>query len=262
MNADSQHRGTTMKIAGVAMALLLAICLAVLLSACGGGNGDDELEGALRSVTNNDLAIMVLPREDLGEEFAHLEIDHDSGFVDNEEAADGTVDPHDTAGDLERAGRVTGYELEYDAPDFLSALQVGAGVLETATQVDLFRGPSAASDFLAEEVSDHQRFEGKEIAPDLILEEVETFAVDGLADAAMGLRARAGIGDAKLHLTFVLFRLDRVVAGAWVFRADDSNVDSQVQTIARALERRIEGVLLGDIVGTPVPLPQAEEHAR
>ena len=69
------------------------------------------------------------------------------------------------------------------------------------------------------------------------------------------------MGDAELHRTFVLFGLDRLVAGAWVFRADDSNVDSQVEAVARALGQRVEGVLTGDIVGTPVPVPQTEGEA-
>jgi len=252
-----------MKSSSVAIAFLFSICLAVL-SACGGG-GDltgreisgDELERALRSVVENDLAIMVLPQENLGDEFANLETDEDSGFVDNQEAADGTIDPDDTASDLEQAGRINGYELSYTDTS-LSALETGEGVVQVATDVSLFRDVGAASDFLAKEADDHQRFEGKEIGPSLILEEVETFAVDGLGDEAIGLRARASLGGAKLYLTSVSFRLDRLVGGAWLFRADDASVNSQVEAIAWALEERIKDVLLGDI--GEVPVPQAEEE--
>jgi len=254
-----------MKSSSVAIAFLFSSCLAVL-SACGGGGGGDltgreiggdELERALRSVVENDLAIMVLPQENLGDEFADLETDEDSGFVDNQEAADGTIDPDDTASDLEQAGRINGYELSYTDTS-LSALEAGEGVVVVATDVNLFRDVGAASDFLAKEADDHQRFEGKEIRPGLILEEVETFAVDGLGDEAIGLRARASLGDAKLYLTSISFRLDRLVGGAWLFRADDASVNSQVEAIARALEERIKDVLLGDI--GEVPVPQAEEE--
>jgi hypothetical protein len=243
-----------MKTAGVAMALVLTLSLAVL-SACGGGNGDDELERALRSMTEDDLTIMVLPQEELDEEFADLEIDDDSGFKGNEQATNDTIDPEDTADDLERAGRINGYELEYGAPDRLSVLQAGEGVTSVETIVHLFTDAGAASDFLAKQVNDWQRSEGEEIMAGTTLQEIETFAVDGLADEAIGLRGRASVGDAQLHGTAVYFRLDRLVGETWIGRADDANISSQVEEVARALEKRIERVLLGDIGGTPVPLP-------
>jgi hypothetical protein len=254
-----------MKSPSVAIALLLSICLAVL-SACGGGGGgdltggevgSDELERALRSVVDSDLALMVVPQEDLGDEFADLETDEGSGFVDNQEAADGTVDPDDTASDLESAGRLNGYELAYSDGSG-SALEAGEGVVQVATDVSLFRDAGAASDFLAKEAEDHQRFEGKEIRPSLTLEEVETFAVDGLGDEAIGLRVRASLAGAELYLTSVSFRMNRLVGGAWVFRADDASVNSQVEAIARTLEERVKDVLLGDTGEVPVPQAEAE----
>ena len=201
-----------MKPASAATALLFAICLA-MLSACGGDNGDNELEQALRSVTENDLAIMVLPQEDLGEEFAGLEIEDDSGFSDSEEAADGTIDPDDTAEDLEQAGRINGYELSYSDP-VLSALEAGVGVIEVTTEVDLFRDAGAASDHLAKQVSDWQQLEGEEIEAGLTLEKVEKFAVDGLADEAVGLRGRVSFAEVQFYQTVVAFRLDRLVGAA------------------------------------------------
>ena len=256
-----------MKIASVAMALLFAISLAVL-TACGGGNGDltegelgDELERALQSVAENDLAIMVLPQEVLGEEFAGLEIDDDSGFVDNEEAADDTIDPEDTAENLERAGRVNGYELGYEAADWFSLLEAGEGVLSVGTDVDLFRDGGVASDFVAKQLGDYLRLKGEEIEAGITLEEVETFQVPGLADEAVGVRSRITFGDAQMYGTFVGFRLDRLLGSAAIGRADDANVNSQVEEIARALEQRIEGVLLREVGGVPVPVPKAEEEA-
>jgi hypothetical protein len=249
-----------MKTASVVTAPLLAISLAVVAACGGAGDSDNELERALRSVTENDLAVMVLPQEDLGEEFAALEIDDDSGFKDNEEAADETIDPDDTADSLERAGRINGYELLYSAPS-LSVLEAGVGVIEVATEVDLFRDAGVASDHLAKQVEDWQRLEGEQVEAGVTLEKVETFAVKGLADEAVGLRARGTFGEVQFYETVVAVRLDRLVGAAYAYRADDANVNSQIEAIARALEERIEGVLLGDIGGVPVPVPQADEEA-
>ena len=241
-----------MRTTTVRIAFLFAIWLATLAPACAGGNGGDELERALRSVTKDHLPVMVLPQEDLGEEFADLEVDEGSGFVDNQEAADNSIDPDDTAGDLEGAGRINGYELVYIDSDLLSALEAGGGVYEVGTGVELFEDGRAASDYLAKQVDDYLGLEGEEIDVGLTLEKVETFAVGGLADEAVGLRARASLRDVQLYGTVVIFRLDRLVGAVGVGRVDDANVNSQVEAIARALEQRIEGVLLGDIGGTPL----------
>jgi len=249
-----------MKVVSLAMGLLFAISLAAVASACGGGN-DDELDQALQSVQENDLAIMVLPQEDLGEEFVDMEIDGDSGFAGNEEAADDTIDPEDTADDIEQVGRVNGYSLGYETPDWFSALQAGEGLLTVGTDLDLFEDAEAASDFVLKQANDYLRLEGEEVEAGITLEKVDVFAVDKLADEAMGVRARASFGDMDMYLTFVGFRIDRLLGSASISRADDADVLSQVEDIARALEERIEGVLLGDIGETPVPTPQAEEEA-
>jgi hypothetical protein len=225
-------------------------------SACG---GDDELQQALESVAENDLAIMVLPQDELGDEFADLEVDEDSGFVDNEQAADDTVDPDDTADDLEEAGRIDGYELAYTGPA-LSALEAGEGIISVTTEVELFEDGGGASGFLAKQIDDFERLEGGELEAGVTLEDVERFAVDGLADEAIGLRQQASFGDVDMHATLVVFRLDRLVGAATIVRADDADVNSQVEEIAQALDERIEGVLLGEISGTPVPIPEAEEE--
>ena len=238
--------------------LFSSVAVLFLATACQGG--DDELKRALESLVENDLAIMVLPQEELPDEFADLPVDKDSGFVDNEKTADDTVDPDDTAADLERAGRIIGYDLDYSDPTF-SAFEAGEGVILVGTGVQLFDDGDAASDFISKQVEDFERFEGKEIEVGAVLEDVERVAVDGLGDEAIGLRIRIGFGDLRSYQTAVPFRLDRLVGAAFLTRADDENIDSQVEEIARALEQRIEGVLLGEITGTPVPIPREEEEA-
>ncbi len=235
-------------------AMLLA--LSAMASACGGD--DDKLKQALEALGDSDLAIMVLPQEDLGDEFADLEVDDDSGFADNEKAADDTVDPDDTGDELEESGRINGYELTYGDPA-LSALDAGEGLLSVGTEVELFEDVDGASGFIAKQVDDFQRLEGEEVGDGVTLEEVETFAVDGLADEAIGLREQINFSDLEMFGTVVAFRLDRLVGAATLARADDADVGSQVEEITRALEGRIEGVLLGEITGTPVPIPEPEE---
>src|SRR3990172_11469036 len=165
------------------------ICVAIgfsllVASACGGGG--DELEKALQSLSEDDLAIMVLPQEAFGDASDGLEVASYSGVNDSDEVADDTLHPEDTGDDLEEAGFVAGYSLNFEDPSF-SALEEGAGILNVSSTVELFEDEQAASSYLAKLLEDNRRFEGEEVEPGTTLEEVEEFVVEGIADDATGL---------------------------------------------------------------------------
>ena len=237
----------------------LYLCLAfglvaTLALACGGG-GADKLAEALKSVTNDQLAIMVLPQKELGNDAADLPLaPGESGFMDNDSAADSTFDLNDTGADLAKAGRLNGYDLSYS--DF-SRFGGEGGALEVATSLDLFTDNDAASKFIAKQIDDLKSLQGQSPSEGFTIPEVATSRVDGLADEAIGGWYRFDVQDeGSGRATFVAFRLGRLVGAAISIRADDKNVDLQVATTARALERRISSILLGEITGTPVPLEE------
>jgi len=238
------------------------ICVAIgfsllVASACGGGG--DELEKALQSLSEDDLAIMVLPQEAFGDASDGLEVASYSGVNDSSEVADDTLDPEDTGDDLEEAGFVTGYSLDFEDPSF-SALEEAAGILIVSSTVELFEDEQAASSYLAKLLEDNRRFEGEEVEPGTTLEEVEEFVVEGIADDATGLVLHGSFGETDFYATGVIFTVGRLRAGVGITKADDSDVTPDAERIGRAFAERIEGVLLGDIDETPVPIPEEEEE--
>jgi hypothetical protein len=237
--------------------LAVALASAILGGACKGGG--DDLEDALKAITDDQLAIMVLPQEAYGDAAEDIEVDPDSGFEDSDEAADDTLDPEDTGDDLEEAGFVTGYSLSFEDPTF-SALEDGEGILNVSSTVELFEDEQAASSYFAKLLEDNRRFEGEEFEDGTTLEEVEEFEVEGIADDATGLVFHGSFGETDFYATGVIFTVGRLRAGAGFTRADDSDVKADAERIGRALAERIEGVLLGDIDETPVPIPEEEEE--
>jgi hypothetical protein len=235
----------------------ILLALSAVASACGGGN--DELKRGLESVAENDLAIMVLPQEAYGDVAEGLQVDADSGFDDSDDVADSTLDPEDTADDIEEAGFVTGYSLNFEDPAF-SALEEGEGILSASSTVELFEDEQAASSHLDKLLEDNRRFEGEQYEPGATLEEVEEFVVEGIADDATGMILHASFGDTDFYATGVIFTVGRLRAGAGITTADDGDVTADAERIGRALAERIEGVLVGDIDGTPVPIPEEEEE--
>src|SRR3989337_1478337 len=213
------------------------ICVAIgfsllVASACGGGG--DELEKALQSLSEDDLAIMVLPPEAFGDASDGLEVAPYSGFEDSDEVADDTLDPEDTGDDLEEAGFVTGYSLDFEDPSF-SALEEGAGILNVSSTVELFEDEQAASSYLAKLLEDNRRFEGEEVEPGTTLEEVEEFVVEGSADDATGLVLHGSFGETDFYATGVIFTVGRLRAGVGITKADDSDVTPDAEGIGRAL---------------------------
>ncbi|MEX1255310.1 MAG: hypothetical protein WEE64_13310 [Dehalococcoidia bacterium] len=233
-------------------ALISGVCLLLVTTgiSC---TSSDALKKAQADITDNDLAIMVLPAEEMGDDYEGLEVFGDgSGQITNVEAAEDSFDTDRTAEDLEEMGRVTGYDLTYRDPGFLSRDGSG-GLLTAVTSVTLFEDAEGASAFIDKEESDAEEAKG-EVQEGVLLEDFETGPAD-LADEAMVMEFHAVFGELDIYGTVVYLRLDRLVGLAAVKRGDDQDVIGEVERIVGLLDERIRGVLLGSVSATPVPLP-------
>lgn len=100
------------------------------------------------------------------------------------------------------------------------------------------------------------------------VDEVETFAVDGLTGEATGLRLRPrseartpAPGEApstSAQTTAVIFTYGPLLITVAQLRCYETDIASQVEKAAQAQVERIEGVLKGEIVDTPAPTPPPE----
>lgn len=239
---------------------LAAVLGAIVSAGCGGASREKDLREALSSVSERDLAVMVLPKSALGKRFASFEVPPYSeplGYSTNaEEAPSDTIDPNDTGASLGDAGRVIGYDLTYGDTD-LSALESGRGVVFVKTSIDLFRDDDSAGSYVEKVGRDWRRLAGTNLNGGEI-DQVGSFPAEGVGEDAVGMRARITSDDLQVSATFVMFRVGRLVGLAVISRADPKNEDKTVQTIGRALAARIEAVLLGEIEERPVPLPAPE----
>lgn len=235
------------------LALVLGAA-ALLAASCGGG--DDPAAGLdLTSFTANDLAIAVLPAEQLAGTAQGLEIDPDqSGFSDNERAADDTIDPEDEPADLDVLGRVNGYTLAYVDGDF-SSLKAKRGVFGVSTGIDLIKDANGAGLFLEDQLADYERLAGTQVDTEVTLKTATVTPLAGPAEGAAILLASIEANGVVLHATIVAFRLDRLVAAVVLIRADSTDVSAQAKAIAASLARRIRAVAAGTIEERPVPLP-------
>lgn len=226
-------------------ALLGLLSLAVLAVSCGGSGKTTDL-GA---ITTNDLAVMVLPAAELGSVASGLDVDPDSGFQNAAAVAEDTIDPDDTAGDIEQTGLRSDYQLSY------SNIASSKEPVQVSTEVTLFGSAEEASDFVATEIGDAEQYKGTELANGAKITSVDVKELDEPGDTAWRGTATATVGDTDITSTVVAFTIGPVAASVSITRVGNPASTAEVEELAQALATRVEAVAAGEVSETPVPVP-------
>lgn len=230
-----------------------------MLVLAGCGFGEDRSAGSGK-ITEEQLARMVLPLEELGPVARGFRLDGSSGPLGNRDAAKDSIDPKDSAVSLVEKGRVTGYTLSYVHPK-LASLERTEGVDGVETTVELFRDEIYAAGYLDKQVGDFQRFEGTGLGP-VRLNAVSEFAVPGVGDEGRGVRGMLRLAGIRFWTTTAGFRRGRIVASVTIVRADRANAAAEARALAAALDVRIQAVLGGRLGGEPVELAPSSDGLK
>ena len=202
---------------------------------------------------------MVLAQADVDAETQGLPLDiAESGYQDNQGAADGTVYPDDTASDVTALGRLDGYGHQYlDLLVLLQGDSASGSIFNVSASVDFFDSPEGAPAFIRKQIEDFRRLQGGEISEGFTLTELQESAPPDVgADAIAGvLLISVDVPGLKTDTsnTFVSWRRDNVVATLTVAAVGDEGRGAVALRLALRMDQRIDGVLAGDIVATPVP---------
>ena len=249
-------------------ALVMAIGIGAVVAACGGGTTKLVGEGGdtptavgtaaakapelPQRVTENDLALMVLPLSAYGAGYSNFQAYADSGAFDNpREAARGT-DPERATADLDRWGRVTGYTL-----GFAPAVQPAKGVRSLETKVELWTSEAGAHDELERELRAYDRYKGTREGEDILKGSVQ-FPVSGLGDEGVSV-VTSIVSDRLGPLTGiqVIFRVGRLIGWVAMFRNDGVDKPNEAIDLAKLLATRIRAELRGEIKEAVVAIPTA-----
>lgn len=236
------------------------VAVLALLGTAVACSGPATLRAALVAVSEDELAIMVLPREDLGEYADGLEVDpFASGLRGHQDGANDYMDPAVTANDVAARGRESGYALFYGNSDPFAAFQAGETFI-VGTEVELWLDSDAAGTAVEQKLNGFRRYEG-EVVGNMTFT-LEEFDVSGIGQESRGLRFKmAFVGsDFTLYRTTVYVRFDRLIASASIISTDDESMDAQTEEIARKLGHRIRGVVEDNVTGSPVPVPSVGDE--
>ena len=202
----------------------------------------EALERATQDITEQDLASMVLVKEDLPDRFREFQRGRE-GPLDNETmAAQGF--PGSTTEDIWATGRITGYLREFVTPIQPELMEDGSDLI-TATVVHLFRDRDAVSRWMEEKfLGEFQRSVGKEIGLGQQLIAADRLDYEGFYDEAVGLRtlqtSRAGLVTSSIFD----FRVGRLLGVAYLVTLGDGDQHQAVGELGLELERRMVRVVL------------------
>lgn len=202
----------------------------------------------LADVTLDHLSGMVLTQDDIAEELSGLNISSRSGPLSGDAVAGHTVDPDDSGSLLSSSGFIGGYEHSFTNPTV-------SFLVTASSRIYLWEDDGAARDFIEHQLADAERLTGTELTEGTSLVDAEEYGRPGL-----GSDARAGILtgyvqqlDRQLTTTFLFWRRGPIVASVALLAFDGVDRAEIVSRLAAVMDRRIDGVLAGDIAAAPLP---------
>jgi hypothetical protein len=221
--------------------LLAAALIAAILVPGAGASASPQLK----------LALLPLPRAELGSAARSLSLAPDSGVDSNARAASKSSS-NVTAAQLKRLGRISGYLLDYGTP-----FSESRGVSEIATEVERYRTPAAALGGLA--------FNRKQ---ELDVRQLKALGLNvsfkKLALAQVGNPHWAYLSVGRVHGLKPIYAVDaEIVEGAHLLEVSTAAgspgaAERLVPAIAQKLEQRFQLAQKGRLQAKPVKLPRGK----
>ena len=210
----------------------------------------------MAAVTREHLPSMVLTADQVQAEFPGLPLDsEDSGYEDNEAAAEDSLDPDDSGPDLAVRGRLDGYQAVFlDAAGLFGGSSTGDRPLAAEFSVDLFNNSGSAQSFIRRVVQDYRRLQGREIDEGVTLNEFAPFSASQVGTDTLAGRYSGTIEalDLEFFGTFILWRQDNLVLSIDIGATDDRDWAASAQRLALLMDQRLDGVLAGTVRAAPI----------
>lgn len=237
---------------------------ALVLAACGGGGGEGQEDLTARDITDEDLVLMLLPKVEMGEDYAGLSLVHDPGLRTASDIIDAALDPEEQTEDLERFALISASDVAYAESTIDEETGEPRGQT-VAFAVHLFEDPEAASGYLEEDLADWEDQVGAMRTGrrhwEQKLTAAEQFKPGTIGDESRGIRFTLAAfivpsSSIDARTTMVWFRRGRLLASASISTTiGDPDLREAAEALAGKLDERIQAVLRGELTPTPVGAP-------
>jgi hypothetical protein len=177
----------------------------------------------------------LLDEADLPPEFGYLKLES-SGERSREELINDSFAPEDEARDLEQFSVVTVWESSLMAPDTDERVWVASSVIR------VYENSGSASLDYGDELSDTASAIGTANSDGTYLVASERVGIEKIGDRADGLILTLGSDPdtSSFYMSFVFFKIDRVVAGVALFSLNEPDLIAEAHPLATTLAGKIE----------------------
>jgi hypothetical protein len=202
------------------------------------------------NVSDDMLRTMPLQKTTLGAEYAAFDYNEDAGFATNAHLIEDSDDAAEERLSIERSGRINGYSENYVSYDGIFS---ATGAVMICTGADLYAKSGGASVRLKDYLDQYKK-EASDKSEDYSLQSYKSFDTSvgdeswGMTVSMLVIGAKSELGkDLELTSTSVAFRRGRIIGSVLLQRADRKDVHKEAIALARQLDKRIQGVVKGDI---------------
>ena len=215
----------------------------------------------LAAVTREHLPSIVLTPAQVQAEFPGLPLDsEDTGYQDNEAAAEASLDPDDTGLDLAARGRLDGYQGSFfDYAGLFEGSSSRDQPVAADFSVELFSSSGAAQAFIRRTVQDYRRMQGQEVEEGVTFNQFTAFTAPQVGTDALAGRYNFTVQSLDLEFfgTFIVWRRDNLVLSIVMGATDDRDWAAPAQRLAHLMDHRLDRVLAGGVRAAPIATPTA-----
>ena len=215
----------------------------------------------LAAVTREHLPSIVLTPAQVQAEFPGLPLDsEDTGYQDNEAAAEASLDPDDTGLDLAARGRLDGYQgAFFDYAGLFEGSSSGDQPVAADFSVELFSSSGAAQAFIRRGIQDYRRLQGREVEEGVTFNQFAPFTAPTVGADALAGRYNFTVQSLDLEFfgTFIVWRRDNLVLSIQIGATDNREWAVPAQRLAHLMDQRLDGVLAGAVRAAPIATPTA-----
>jgi hypothetical protein len=228
----------------------MAIALAAIVVACGGGNSANDVPAAddtSRGITNEQLSQMVLALADFGPEFGAFTPSEDNGDTDAETASQEDFDPAAERADLETFGFASAHEVYFSTTD-----PTQGGTFYLGSQAAMFQTADGAGGYFQDNEAEIVEDVGK-TSDGVTLVEAQKFDLTTNASQAHGVRGVARFADEDgtpndVWIVVAEYRRGRLLGSVAIYAfgpsdSEKARLEQMVGSLASVMNDRMASVL-------------------
>lgn len=230
------------------IAASLIVPLVAWSVACGGGGKGarppvatptPKLEHAVKDLTDDQMALLVLPLADYGPRYGFFELNAASGLISLTQRANQACSPSKEAAAMGKFGWTRGFAVFFTPP-----LDTGSDTLSIGSNIDVYSTDAKAQEKLVYDsatVRDDARSANG--CYGFAVEGVDDLPITGIGEQVIAVRERFSVAGVRGSTSILAFRRGPVVASVTLYRLSAEDATAELIALAKKIDAKLAPLL-------------------